>query len=124
MNTVVANDSKEATHDALRRARALPLPADWALVDIEDLAQTLTGPQKDLLIGLGHGSPGAIAVLKARIPTGTRELLESHQAITAEGDLTAFGQHVADLLAFEAGDGPDPSIVARAERNHANVLSA
>jgi hypothetical protein len=88
-----------------------------------DVIETLTAKQKDLVIGLGRGSAGTIAILKDRIPKGTMELLESHDVIDSEGNMTRLGGLVADQLAFEAREGPDPRLVARALASEARLLA-
>lgn len=89
----------------------------------QDLLETLTATQKDLVIGLGRGSAATIATLSARIPKGTKELLECHGAIDADGNMTALGELVADQLAFESSEGPDPRVVARAVAAEARLNS-
>ena len=89
---------------------------------VQDLIDTLTVRQRDLLIGLSRGSPATIATLRARIPKGTRELLESHNAIDALGKMTPFGELIVDQLVFQAGEGLDPELLARAAAAEAKLL--
>ncbi len=96
---------------------------DEDLERAQDLLETLTATQRDLVIGLGRGSAATIATLRARIPKGTRELLECHGAIDADGNMTALGELVADQLAFESSEGPDPRLVAQAVAAEARLNS-
>jgi CBS domain-containing protein len=82
---------------------------------LQDLIDTLTARQKNLVIDLGRGAPPTTASLHARIPKGTRELLESHNVIDTSGSMTPLGKLLADQLAFEAGEGPDPRLAVRGD---------
>jgi hypothetical protein len=116
--------SRKAAHVA---GSPSPSPGTDVEEDLEvarDLINTLTATQKDLVIGLWRGSASTIATLRARIPKGTRELLECHHAIDAAGNMTRLGELVADQLAFEAGEGPDPRLLARAADAEARLLGA
>ena len=81
---------------------------------IEDLKETLTTNQRNLVLGLSRGSVEMIEILKDRIPTGTRELLVTHGALNESGELTELGNALADRLAYEQGEGPDPDLLRRA----------
>lgn len=104
---IAGSEADEETTDADERLAEL---FDHA----NDLIATLTSKQRDLLIGLSRGSIATVATLRERIPQGTRELFEFHGVLDVEGALTDLGEFLADQLAFEAGEGPDPGLVARA----------
>jgi hypothetical protein len=97
---------------------------EYDLELVQDLIATLTSRQKDLLVGLGHGSAATMATLRARMPKGTRELLEAHNVIDGAGNMTRFGELATDQLAFEAGEGPDPRLLARAQAAEARLLGS
>jgi hypothetical protein len=109
--------------EAIRSSAQESSDVNRSLELVQDLIVTLTAKQKDLVIGLGRGSAATITTLHARIPVGTRELLESHEVIDGAGNLTELGALLADQLAFEAREGPDPRLVARALASEAKLLS-
>lgn len=107
----------ELMQDAPAPSRAGTAWSEDAAMAVErvlDLIETLTSKQRDLVVGLSLGSETTVALLKGHIPQGTRELLESHGVLNEDGTLTQVGQLVADRLAFDAGEGPDPTLLARA----------
>lgn len=81
---------------------------------LDDLEETLTSVQKELVLGLNRASDVVRAVIRRNIRRGTtRELLQAHDLIDEDVHLTPLGELFADTLAFRAGQGPNPQSIAQ-----------
>lgn len=90
--------------------------------DVADLIAVLNVEQAQLVIGLLQASEFVRNLVASRLPRGTRELLQTHDAIDKDGLLTDLGVVVARHLAYAANRGPDPGLVASAEEMEANLV--
>ena len=88
------------------------------------LLKGLNASQRDLLIGLRHGTETTRSLLQDTIPTGTREFLLADDVIDEDGRLTELGRIIADEAAFKQGKGPNPALLMRAASTEASLDSA
>lgn len=89
--------------------------------DVADLVAVLNLEQAELVMGLYRASDFVRDLLASSLPQGTRELLLSHNAIDRDGRLTQLGVAVARQMAFAGHRGPDPRLVATAEKLEAEL---
>ena len=105
-----------AAATSARRGEADCLHDGVSAEDVADLIEVLNVEQAELVIGLYQASDFVRDLLASSLPQGTRELLLSHDAIDGDGRLTELGVAVARQIAFVGHRGPDPQLVATAEK--------
>ena len=76
---------------------------------VENAVAALNPSANKILAGIGSGNHHLRLILLQTMPSGTALLLRTFNALSDEGNLTDFGEKLAEYVAYLAGTAPAPA---------------